>query len=577
MWGGLYGLSKIKIRGKWNPYIYENKNIYTIERTEQKPKGTEGVDWVKVYVPCEEKVMYAYIKVSNGDFKYKAENQEEYIDGDKLKHFKGVTITKNNSPIKVKDQTINIYDRLYFSDLDKIGNNLVNAELQINDFENFETNLLNASYDNNGNKKIIIDNIHEYKWLSCNVSLIPESADFDNIAADDDVTICYHTLDNNSNKRILFEQKEEQKEKWLSYVDLYTTVSCKITDIHEEEKTLKAKVLLGTFYIVEDFNYNINTVSNFINPINSGIEDRKILDQFDDKIAEQRFAIDVDKNLKNYNFSLLPEYNKKKLTVFYNPNTMKPYEPNEYSYTKKDGTVITGNYAVIEKGELYYKWTREIADKGTIIGQSVTINKKNFPYNFKLIGETYIRDRYGEDIHYQIELYNCALLDNINLSLQAAGEATTVNIRMKALTSETGDIGRLTIYKDNLEKDLANNQQNKYSPMDYLERIEDLPINDKYNIVIMHPTSNQVFCLPLDCAIPIIDQQQWSYLRLVTPENDDYIGKTVDQYYNEIIEKLEKEDLIIAKVNNSNIIKGFVNESELANYEFVNIDEEVTT
>jgi hypothetical protein len=35
MWGGLYGLSKIKIRGKWNPYIYEDKNIYTIERTEK--------------------------------------------------------------------------------------------------------------------------------------------------------------------------------------------------------------------------------------------------------------------------------------------------------------------------------------------------------------------------------------------------------------------------------------------------------------------------------------------------------------------------------------------------------------
>lgn len=570
MWGGLYGLSKAKIRGKWNPYIYEDKNIYTIERTMQQPEGIEGIDWIQVYCPCEEEIMYAYIKISDGDFKYKAENADEYENN----HFKGVIVTKNNCPIniKIKDskesQIIKVYDRLYFSDMDKIGNNLINAELQINDFENFEINPLEATYDIDNNKKEIDSNFYEYKWYSCNVSLIPESTEYDNIAADDDVTICYHTLDNNNNKRFLFERDGE----WLSYIDLYTTVSCRLVDINGEIKTLKRKVLLGTFYIVEDFNYQTDTVSNFINPINSGIEDRKVLDQFNDIIAKDNFAIDVNKNLKNYNFSLLPEYSKKKLTVFYNPNTMKPYEPNEYSFKDKDGNIRKGNFAIIKKGELYYKWTRTIADKGTIIGQSVVINKNNFPYNFKLIGETYIRDRYNEDSHYQIELYNCSLLDTINLSLQASGEPTVVNIKMNALAKENGEIGRLTIYRD-IDKKYSEKylRQNKYQPIDYLERIEDLPIDTQYNIVVIHPASNQIFCLPQDCAVPIAPeeaQQTWTYLRLITPKNDNYKGKTVEEY-KKMLGSLEKEDLLIAKVTNAGIIKGFVGKDELEKYEFI--------
>jgi hypothetical protein len=58
-----------------------------------------------------------------------------------------------------------------------------------------------------------------------------------------------------------------------------------------------------------------------------------------------------------------------------------------------------------------------IAAPKSVLGQSIKINKTNFPYNFKLVGETYIRDRYNEDSHYQIELYNCSIVDNINLVL----------------------------------------------------------------------------------------------------------------------------------------------------------------
>jgi hypothetical protein len=50
---------------------------------------------------------------------------------------------------------------------------------------------------------------------------------------------------------------------------------------------------------------------------------------------------------------------------------------------------------------------------------------------------------------------------------------------------------------------------------------------------------------------------------LVVPDDNKYINKTASQYYNEIKDTLEKEDLLIAKVDKAGIIQGFVNEKEL--------------
>jgi hypothetical protein len=86
--------------------------------------------------------------------------------------------------------------------------------------------------------------------------------------------------------------------------------------------------------------------------MNNGLKDRKVFEKFENLIADRRFAIDVNKNIKSYNLSLLPEYSKTNITVYYNPKTMKPYEANDYYFKKANGTVLEkGNYAVIEKGE----------------------------------------------------------------------------------------------------------------------------------------------------------------------------------------------------------------------------------
>lgn len=777
MWGGLYGLSKIKVRGRWNPYKYKNQCGYTLERTlnlsdiaaalqKDEEQLEENVDYVQVYMPCEEKNGYAYIAPQ--------------VEGLTYPDWFGNKVERKGENIKIyyqgeEGKEIEVFDRKWFQQ-GKIRTNMEDAELQINNFENFEINNL---YADEGEYHIR-NNIYEYQWKNCNVSLVLSSSNFNNLATDNVINLCYHNLDFNSNKRLLFlnrkvyninyegaqnpvqsfylpvikksndsytivyklngeviqlttpktkqptytidkrytlhffdneghphialdlltepiiekvingtaicynltyvdtethtyinlNQKpetapvirkyiihyddtsiadieadndmepiiyegmysfdyedlngvlhpvtrllnkpdyyitEEENWQWQSKIELHTTVSCSTIDYNGDEQIISQQIPLGLFYIVEDQNLDTSTISNFIDPMNNGLKDRKVFEKFENLIADRKFAIDVNKNIKSYNLSLLPEYSKTNITIYYNPKTMKPYEANDYYFKKANGTVLEkGNYAIIEKGEQYYKWTRTIAEPGVSLGQTVTLNKWNFPFNFKLVGETYIRNRYAEDYHYQIELDNCAILDNININLASAGEPTVVNIKMKALTNYNGDIGRLTIYKqedswvepkDERIPEEQNNmlrkgrklnarraalrdaaaeqvaeipQQKKYLPLDVLERVEDLPISDLYEIKVLHPQINTIFCLDQDCAVPVVTGQDYTYLRLVTPENEDWEDMFYMDYYEQIKDELEKEDLLIAKVDDEGIIRGFVNDEELISADFMN-------
>lgn len=589
MWGGLYGLSKIKVRGRWNPYKYKNQCGYTLERntwkktvqyfwnldkepTENEKKNyinedgslkkerlEENVDYVQVYMPCEEENGYAYIAPQVEGLTYPDGS------GNKVKR-KGENIKLYYWGKKEKGKEIEVFDRKWFQQ-GKIRTNMEDAELQINNFENFEINNL---YADEG-EDYIVNNIYEYQWKNCNVSLVLSSSNFNNLATDNDINLCYHNLDFNNNKRLLFLTNSEEDWQWQSKIELHTTVSCSIIDYNGDEQIISQQIPLGLFYIVEDQNLDVSTISNFIDPMNNGLKDRKVFEKFENLIADRRFAIDVNKNIKSYNLSLLPEYSKTNITVYYNPKTMKPYEANDYYFKKANGTVLEkGNYAIIEKGEQYYKWTRTIAEPGVSLGQTVTLNKWNFPFNFKLVGETYIRDRYNDDYHYQIELDNCAILDNININLASAGEPTVVNIKMKALTNYNGDIGRLTIYKQEDKQGAKIPQQKKYLPLDVLERLEDLPISNLYEIKVLHPQINTIFCLDQDCAVPVVTGQDYTYLRLVTPENEDWEDMFYEDYYEQIKDELEKEDLLIAKVDDEGIIRGFVNDEELISADFMN-------
>jgi hypothetical protein len=118
----------------------------------------------------------------------------------------------------------------------------------------------------------------------------------------------------------------------------------------ENNKSIKrfVRVPLGRFYIIADWNFGGDTPYDLIHPIKGGIENVHVLDRMEKCKASQTFAIDANKNLAMANYRYMQEYSEAPLTVYIDPKTMKPYEPNSGSFTRQNGDVITGNLRIIK-------------------------------------------------------------------------------------------------------------------------------------------------------------------------------------------------------------------------------------
>ena len=65
------------------------------------------------------------------------------------------------------------------------------------------------------------------------------------------------------------------------------------------------------------------------------IENVKYLDRMEKCVATRNFVIDTDTNIKHGNYRYLKKYDKTTLTVFIDPTTMQPYEPNLDFFIRK--------------------------------------------------------------------------------------------------------------------------------------------------------------------------------------------------------------------------------------------------
>lgn len=217
----------------------------------------------------------------------------------------------------------------------------------------------------------------------------------------------------------------------------------------ENNKSIKrfVRVPLGRFYIVADWNFGGDTPYDLIHPIKSGIENVHVLDRMEKCKASQTFAIDANKNLAMANYRYMQEYSEAPLTVYIDPKTMKPYEPNSGSFTRQNGDVITGNLRIIKQYEVYYKWTRTIAPPYTALGHRIIVDAQHFPGAYRIVGETFARGRAdGKDQRYQFEIPLAKLSPETNLTLQADGDPTTFTMNFKVLRRDDGVMMKLTQY-----------------------------------------------------------------------------------------------------------------------------------
>ena len=207
----------------------------------------------------------------------------------------------------------------------------------------------------------------------------------------------------------------------------------------------------GSFTLSEGKNLFVNAPQELIYQIKHGIEGVKFLDRMEKCVATRNFVIDTDTNIKHGNYRYLKKYDKTALTVFIDPTTMQPYEPNLDFFIRKDGSRYPEEgfkkLRLIKQNEVYYKWTRSVAPPHMSLGNRIIVDAEHFPGIYRLVGETYSRNRdTHEDERFQFEIPLCKMGSENSFTLEAAGDPTVFKMTLQVLRKEDGTMMKLTQY-----------------------------------------------------------------------------------------------------------------------------------
>lgn len=302
------------------------------------------------------------------------------------------------------------------------------------------------------------------------------------------------------------------------YIDGYRTDKCARNRLYSEI-TDDEKLIQGyepyRYSTSVDVIYNTNVVPphEAIYQIDHDIDNVFYLDRMEKCRATTRFCIDTDVNLKHGQYRYLEKYANTELTVYIDPKTMQPYEPNSAEYYRKNGQRITGNLRVFKQYDIYYKWTRTKAYEHTSLGNQIVIDATHFPGTYRLVGETYSRNRKtGKDQRYQFEIPLCKMGSENNLTLQADGDPTTFTMTLTAMRRADGVMMKLTQY------DVAPKKYGKYTS----GSTEIVPFDGNYE-----PTDEQ-----LDDASVTYESTTLSTSKTATITSLNIIEPTDGQVYN---------------------------------------------
>lgn len=606
-WGGLYGLKKIKIQGFWDQFVYEkdeydnpiywrkeqiSKEDYEkiqndaaaaqsiLESGEEVENKQQLLDQIslmrrteKFICPCDNEIKYVLWSAGPGRYKHSkwsSDSKSTLKEVDNTNgHFLGVSLERENKPVRsATGQIIKIYTVDYFNKI--IKQKMERAEIIVNNFgsfsfKNLKINSTDEDYEITAQQADYIDysvkdiehSVLQYSWKDCEMRMLCKSNEKD-LAVNSDVDFCYQSFYLNNNKRILFQDKNED---YYSALDFYSIAKKVITDADGYERIVTIPVLLGTFYIVEDFNIPVVSEEYAVQSVDGHLKDVRLIETFTQRCAARPFAINVDKNIKSYNYSQMPEHKQSTLTVYYNPQTMQPYEPNAHTFVRADGSEVHGNLKVFSPDENYFIYRRQWAPAYQALGQQIEVNAKNFPGVFKLVGETYARDRLtGKDQHLQIEIPLCKLSSNTNLVLEADGEPSTLEMSLKVLRKENGQMMKITRY----ETEECDPTQT-IIPYDVLENVSyiyEAPLNHK--IQLLAPQQQEVFCIEHDCRIKkndyIRDNQSATYLRLPTAAEKNLLPDitSIEDFDYQSFEKEHRNLILIAEIDSDNKIVGWI-------------------
>lgn len=87
-------------------------------------------------------------------------------------------------------------------------------------------------------------------------------------------------------------------------------------------------------------------------------------------------------------------------------------------------------------------------DVSATAGQNytVTINANTFPSTYKVIGDTFIRNRDGEDIGYQFVIERAKIDSNSTITMEAEGDPAVFDMNLRVLRADNGSMIKFIKY-----------------------------------------------------------------------------------------------------------------------------------
>ena len=240
-----------------------------------------------------------------------------------------------------------------------------------------------------------------------------------------------------------------------------------------------------------------------VGTIETDIHELEVIDRMEKCIVKDRKGLEI--STKKQKENLLRYYKDDKTssyTIFYDAKTMLPLlqVDDAGKVLGWDGDKDDDNDGILEEtdkfrikiGTVYYKWTRTVKYKESeddgILGRTLVIDAETFPDDYKIVGETYIREqKTGKDQRYQFVIHRANVSSDTSITLQADGDPTTFSMQIDVLTPPN-DI-QMELKQYNVEDDLLEGgtrivpQRSKYTytptNIDMVESIN-VPNNEIY-------------------------------------------------------------------------------------------------
>lgn len=120
-----------------------------------------------------------------------------------------------------------------------------------------------------------------------------------------------------------------------------------------------------------------------------------------------------------------------KLWAYVNPNTMQPYDDDYWFH----------------QGDIYLVKSLTLAEDKKLKANKIVVKADTWPGMYMMVGETWIRNKIGQDERMQIKFPLCKVKSEHSLTLEADGDPQVFNLQLEVAKPANGNLMEITTYE----------------------------------------------------------------------------------------------------------------------------------